>query len=94
MASEGLEVDPRSDGLHARDDNNNDLPEAYHVKAGFGKAQPDDNHDINSTPSERGQKRTVIWLSVMLALGWLLAIVAAAVAGSLAAKRLHDLKQS
>lgn len=86
----GLEVDSCQDGLQYNYDSN-PLPEAYNETF-----QPDGKQELYPVPPARPVKRisglpnTIFWLSAMLALGWILAIVAAAVAGSLAMKRLHD----
>ena len=87
ISSSGVEVDPQNHGLYLDYDSNN-LPEAYNKNEtnkfyrGPGQAQAE----------TKLQNRWVISrLGVVLALGWILAIIAIAIAGTLAAKRLHEL---
>ena len=83
----GVEVDPQNHGLHIYYDSNN-LPEACNET---------ERINFNSSPGQaQGEttlqhRRVIVQLSVILALGWILAIVAIAIAGTLAAKRIHDL---
>lgn len=89
ISSSGVEVVSRDSGLHV-EYNRNNLPEAYN---GVEK------HKVDSSPGQaQGEitlqhRRIVSRLIVILALGWVLAIVAVAIAGTLAAKRLHELHQ-
>ena len=83
ISSSGVEVASRDSGLHV-DHNRNNLPEAYN---GVEKQV------VESSPGQVQQRRIILRLIVVLALGWILAIVAIATAGALAAKRLHELHQ-
>ena len=87
VSSSGVEVDPRNHGLHVHYDNDN-LPEAYNEG---------EKHKVDSSPGQAQAETTlrrrgiILRLIAILALGWVLAIVAIAIAGTLAAKRLHEL---
>ena len=87
ISSSGVEVDPRNHGLHVHHDSAN-LPEAYNEG---------DKHKVDSSPGQAHAETTlqlrqvILRLRVILALGWTLAIVAIAIASTLAAKRLHEL---
>lgn len=81
ISSSGVEVASQDSGLHV-DHNRNNLPEAYN---GVEK------QILESSPGQVQQRRIISRLIVVLALGWILAIVAIAVAGTLAAKRLQEL---
>jgi hypothetical protein len=92
----GLEFDARQsgivsdDGLHAVSPMSRGLDEK--------KTQYMDSANIfpQGQPQERrifGFRRAVFWLSIATALALALAIVAAAVGGSLAVKRAHNLDQ-
>ena len=83
ISSSGAEVVSQDSGLHV-DHNRNNLPEAY---IGVEK------QIVESSPGQVQQKRVILRLIVVLALGWILAIVAIGTAGALAAKRLHELHQ-
>ena len=89
ISSSGVEVDPRNHELHVYHDSDN-LPEAY-IKG--------NKHKVDSSPGQAQAETTlqhrqiILRLIVILALGWVLAIVAIAIAGTLAAKRLHELHQ-
>ena len=87
ISSSGVEVDPQNHGLYLHYDSNN-LPEAYNEN---------ETNKFNRSPGQ-AQAETKLqnrWvtsrLGVLLALGWILAIIAIAIAGTLAAKRLHEL---
>ena len=87
ISSSGVEVDPRNHGLNLYYDGNN-LPEAHNenettkVHSSPGKAQ---------AKTTLQQRQFILRLGVILALGWFLAVIAVAIAGTLAAKRLHEL---
>lgn len=87
ISSSGVEVDPRNHGLYLHYDGNN-LPEAQNesetnkVHSGPGQAQAE------TIPQTR---RVILRLRVILALGWILAIIAIAIAATLAAKRPHEM---
>ena len=87
VSSSGVEVDPQNHGLHLYHDSNN-LPEVYN------------DSETDKVPSSPGQaqaettlqhRRVILWLGVILALGWVLAIIASVIAGTVAAKRLHEM---
>ena len=86
-SSSGVEVDPRNHGLHLYYDSNN-LPEAYNES---------ETNEVHSSPgnaqaeTKLQHRRVIIRLGMILALGWTLSIIAIAIAGTLAAKRLHEL---
>ena len=87
ISSSGVEVDPRNHGLHLYYDSNN-LPEAYNET---------ETNKVHSSPGQAQaettlqHRRVLVQLRVLLALGWVLAVIAIAIAGTLAAKRLHEL---
>ncbi|KAK3170721.1 hypothetical protein OEA41_002803 [Lepraria neglecta] len=97
----GLEVDLRNNGLHTNYDadappesyNNNSLPEAYKETHENTNDEVSRKREANTAPLVWRQKRNLIWMSGMLALGWTVAVVAATLAGTLALKRQHDLHQ-
>ena len=87
ISSSGVEVDPQNHGLHLYYNSNN-LPEVY------------DDSETEKVPSSPGQaqaettlrhRRVILWFGVILALGWILAIIASITAGTLAVKRLHEM---
>ena len=84
ISSSGVEVDSRDSGLHVHYNRNN-LPEVYN---GVEK------QIVESSPGQVQQRRIILRLTVVLALGWILAIVAIATAGALAAKRLHEMHET
>ena len=98
----GLEVDLRNNGLHTNYDadappesyNNNGLPEAYKETQENINDEVSRKREANTAPLVWRQKRSLIWMSGMLALGWTVAVVAATLAGTLALKRQHDLHQA
>lgn len=87
VSSSGVEVDPRNHGLHVSYDSDN-LPEAYNEG---------EKHKADSSPGQAQaetilqHRRVILRLGIILALSWTLAIVATAIAGTLAAKRLQEL---
>ena len=87
ISSSGVEVDPQNHGLYLHYNGNN-LPEAYNKE---------EANKVHRSPGQVQaettlQNRWVISrLGLILALGWILAIIAIAIAGTLAAKRLHEL---
>ena len=89
ISSTGVEVDRRNHELHVYHDSDN-FPEAYNKE---------DKHKVDSNPGQAQaettlqHRRIILRLIVILALSWVLAIVAIAIAGTLAAKRLHELHQ-
>ena len=89
ISSAGLEVDPRNHGQYLYYDSSN-LPEAYNEN---------ETNKVHSSPGRPQaetilqHRRVILRLWVILALGWILAIVAIAIAGTLAAKRLHEMHQ-
>ncbi|MCJ1279695.1 hypothetical protein MMC21_007519 [Puttea exsequens] len=94
----GLEVDARQNGLHQGLYDDNSPPEAYHSPASNeGKHTQDSQAPRTAQELETrvfGLRRVTFLLSVALAFSVIMAIIAAAVGGSLAAKRLHELHRT
>lgn len=96
--STGLEVDSRSEGLQYAPEENN-YPEAYRTQDASSENQAGGYDAPKKTPPahERrmfGLRTATFWLSIALALSILFAVLAAAIGGLLAAKRLHELNQA
>ena len=93
MPVQGLEVEARSGGLQNFYHNNN-LPESLKPDSQIARAEPAGDHTAYTAPQARWPKLNGAWMIVIIALGWILAIIAVGVAGFLAVKRLHDLNQA
>ena len=89
FSSSGVEVVSQNSGLHV-DYNRNNLPESY---SGVEKQKADSSPGQAQAETTLQYRRIISRLIVILALGWVLAIVATAIAGTLAAKGLHQLHQ-
>ena len=91
--NDGLELDIRHSGVQSVQEEHS-LPEAYQRTVGpLGKAEERPNSTARSEPQNLifGLRSITFWLIVGLVMGWVLAIVAAAVGGSIAVHRMHEL---